>query len=344
MLMQAPRRPRELFDYFRLFERESGLAGLIGKWDLTEVTPHQIYYSALGRLPEPAQTKTEDGYGAAEQYLRALNSAEFQNGIVTALLQAYPEKARMVFIHIPKCAGSHMSSKLSEKFPAVNFRLMDKNWINSEELFDNLRLLASRLENADQICSYGHLPLNWYLAQGLIRFGDLPFAIVRDPAQVVLSQVNYILTRFVEDRELKSVDTRDWLRFIDRSKLSSSIASNDFRDLAIEILFEKELVPQDLICNFLGAGTAQSAFEMCASASVELTDIAHYGAWLKTRLGIEEGRPSNVSNRYVSLEDLGDDGSKRIAELTEQDNILTETVARLIGQSNRCSISGVELQ
>jgi hypothetical protein len=343
MLMYAPRRQRELFDYFRQYRREAGVEGLIRNWDLSEAGPHQIYYSVLGRLPEPARAKRAEAFDAAAQYANALKSPEFQSGILPSLLQAYPEKTRMIFVHIPKCAGSHLASKLVENFPVVNFRLMDKNWINSENLFEALRLLASRLTKSDQIFPYGHLTLKWYLNRGLIRYGDFPFSVVRDPTQVVMSQVNYILTRFVRDPGLKSIDTKDWARFVDQAKLSSSIANKDFRDLALEILFRDELVQKNIMCHYLGTGTAQSAFETCASASVELTDLEHYDAWLSTRLGVEAGRPTNVSQRYVGVEDLGGDGLKRIAEVTEQDALLLEKVRTLMSEPNRRSISGVEL-
>ncbi len=343
MLMHAPRRPRELFDYFRLHRREAGIGGLVQQWELSEVGPHQVYYSVLGRLPEPGRAKKAAAYDPGAQYANALKSPEFQAGVVPALLNAYPEKTRMIFIHIPKCAGSHLASKLIENFPAVNFRLMDKNWINSENLFEALRVLASKLTKSDQIFPYGHLTLKWYLARGLIRYGDFPFSVVRDPTQVVLSQVNYILTRFVRDPELKSLDTKDWARFVDQAKLSSRIANKDFRDLALEMLFRDELVQKNIICHYLGAGTAQSAFELCASASVELTDLEHYGDWLRSRLGVEAGPPTNVSQRYVGLDDLGEDGLKRIAELTEQDSLLMEKVRTLMSEPNRHSISGVEL-
>ena len=140
MLMHAPRRPRELFDYFRLHRREAGIGGLVQQWELSEVGPHQVDYSVLGRLPEPGPAKKAAAYDPGAQYANALKSPEFQAGVVPALLNAYPEKTRMIFIHIPKCAGSHLASKLIENFPAVNFRLMDKNSINSENLFEALRV------------------------------------------------------------------------------------------------------------------------------------------------------------------------------------------------------------
>jgi hypothetical protein len=343
MLTHAPRRQREVFDCFRLYRREEGAGGLVRKWELSEVGPHQVYYSVLGRLPEPARAKRSESYDPGAQYANALKSPEFQAGILPALLHAYPEKTRMIFIHIPKCAGSHLSTKLIENFPVVNFRLMDRNWTNSESLFEALQVLTSRLTKSDQIFPYGHLTLRWYLNRGLIRYGDFPFAVVRDPTEVVLSQLNYILTRFVRDPELKAIDTKDWARFLDPAKISASIANKDFRDLALEILFKDELVPKNVMCHYLGAGTAQSAFESCASASVELTDLDHYEAWLRVRFGVEAGPPTNVSQRYVGLKDLGSDGVKRICELTEQDSVLMEKVRTLIGEPNRHSISGVEL-
>lgn len=343
MVMHAPKNPRELFDYFRLYEQPTGISGLIQKWDASDVTPQQVYYSVLGRLPEGDRAKRGEDYDACAQYLNALRSDEFQSGIVKAVLNAYPDKKRMIFIHIPKCAGSHLNEKLIATFAAVNFRLMDRKWIDTDNFFDMLRILTAKLENSDTIAPYGHLPLKWYVNNGLIRLGDTTVSIVREPAQVVLSQVNYILTRFVSDPQLKAIDTNGWLPFIDKSKLTSSIASNNFRDLAIEILYSDALVTRDVMCSFLGHGTAKSAFELCASASVELTDLEHYPEWLRLRLGVDAGQATNVSKRYVTMEDIGIDGLERIKNVTEQDCILMDRVRTIMGDPNRCSISGVEL-
>jgi hypothetical protein len=343
MSTSAPRRPRELFDHFRRYDAAQGLAGLIGQWDLAGVTPRQIYYSVLGRLPEDDRARQGEAFDPAGHYRNAIAGDEFQSGVVRSILRAYPEKPRKIFIHIPKGAGTHLSEKLIAAWPAVNFRLMDKNWIGKEALFAALRKLALRLESAESLVSYGHLRLKWYTTQRLVRFGDLPFSVVREPAETVLSQVNYMLTRFRDDPEFKALDTQGWLRVLDRGKVSARLAAGDVRDLAHEILFSDALLPRNLICDFLGDGTAISALELCASAGVELTDMQRYPEWLSSRLGLEAGRPINVSNRFIGFDDLGAEGRERIRTLTEQDNILVETVRRRMADTGRCWASAVDL-
>ena len=343
MSTSAPRWPRELFERFRRYDAGAGLAGLIGQWDLAEVTPRQIYYSVLGRLPEGDRALKGEAFDPAQHYRNALSSDEFQSGILRAILRAYPEKPRKIFIHIPKCAGTHLSQKLDAAWPAVNFRLMDKAWTGKEALFEALRKLALRLDGADSIVAYGHLRLKWYMTQRLVRFGDQPFTVVREPAETVLSQVNYMLTRFRDDPEFKAVDTQGWLRVLDREKVSASLAAGDVRDLAHEILFKDALLPRNLICDFLGAGTAQSALELGASAGLELTDLPRYPQWLSERLGLEAGRPANVSHRYIGFDDLGADERERIRALTEEDDILVEAVRRRLAETGRCWTPAADL-
>jgi hypothetical protein len=343
MSTSAPRRPRELFEHFRRYDPGAGLAGLIGQWDLAEVTPRQIYYAVLGRLPEGERARMGEAFDPAQLYRSALASDEFQSGILRAILRAYPEKPRKIFIHVPKCAGTHLTQKLSAGWPAVSFRLMDKAWTGKDALFEALRKLALRLDGADCIVAYGHLRLKWYMGQRLIRFGDQPFTVVREPAETVLSQVNYMLTRFRDDPEFKAIDTQGWLRLLDREKVSASLAAGDVRDLAHEILFKDGLLPRNLICDFLGAGTASSALELGASAGLELTDMPRYPQWLAERLGLEAGRPVNVSNRFIGFEDLGADGRERVRLLTGEDDILVEAVRRRLEATGRCGTSAAEL-
>jgi hypothetical protein len=343
MRTSAPKRLRELFDHFRNYDRGQGLAGLVGQWDLDGVTPRQIYYSALGRLPEGDRARMGEGFDPARHYMGAIASEEFQSGVVGAFLRAYPEKQRKIFIHIPKCAGSHLSEKLSAVWPALNFRLMDKNWIGKEALFDALRATALRVERADAIFAFGHLRLKWYADRRLVRFGDFPFSVVREPAETVLSQVNHILTRFTNDPEFKAVDTQAWLRFLDGAKVAAGVASGEMRDLAHEILFSDALMPRNLICDFLGTGTARSAVEMCASAGVELTDMKRYPEWLRSRMGIEVGRPVNVSKRFIGLDDLGTDGRERVRKLTEEDDVLVGKLRARMDESKSCWVAATDL-
>ena len=343
MPIPAPRRSRELFEQFRRYDPALGLAGLVGQWDLAEVTPQQIQACVFARPPESDPADSGGAFDAAGQFVDALASDEFQRGIVGAVLEAYPEKQRKIFIHIPKCAGTHLSEKLSADGPALNFRWMENNWIDKNALFEALRKLTLRLEGADAIFSYGHLRLEWYTSRRLIRGGDWPFAVVRDPAETVLSQVNYMLTRYKNDPELKAVDTRGWLDFLDREKVAAAVAKGEMGELAAEILFSDKLLPRNLICGFLGRGTAATALELCASAGVELTDMRRYPQWLGARLGVEPGAPVNVSHRYISLDTLGQNQLERIRALTEQDNIFVDKVRGHMDQTGRCWTSGAQL-
>ena len=54
----------------------------------------------------------------------------------------------------------------------------------------------SEIQCSDALFVYGHIKLTWLISQDLVRPFDDCFTIVRDPEEMVLSQVNYVLTRF----------------------------------------------------------------------------------------------------------------------------------------------------
>ena len=53
-------------------------------------------------------------------------SAAFQQEVLTLLLNAFPEKRRLLFVHIPKCAGSDLSHHLMTRYPSIDQRLMEE--------------------------------------------------------------------------------------------------------------------------------------------------------------------------------------------------------------------------
>ena len=119
---QPPKTSRELFRLFLLYNKETGVSGLAKRINFTDVEASQMYFSILQRPPESRNlVRCEDeGYDPSQHFCEALWSDEFQIRILRLLLNSFPEKRRLIHIHIPKSAGSHFFAKMAPIYPCIN--------------------------------------------------------------------------------------------------------------------------------------------------------------------------------------------------------------------------------
>lgn len=344
MRLPAPRSTRELFELLRLYDGTKGLDPLLDHIDFTDVRPLQIYSTVLGRLPESLETAIpRSGYSARQQLKNALLNEEFQKDVLVKFLSAFPEKRRLLFVHIPKCAGSDLTVNLQTTCPYLSHRLTDRNWIPMDKFLGEVRKLSVDLAFSDKIFVHGHITLSWYLNNKLLRYGDHVFAVLRDPVDRIISQINYILTRFSADPEISSPDTRDWLRVLERDRLPRAGSALDVQTLAGELLRNRQISHSNVLCQYLGNNDAQSALKLCAISDIELTTMEHYEKWLLARWGFNQSIRQNASKKFVALTDFSDDDRDYLQTMTNEDRIIFDAVAARLEEKNAHSIRGSHL-
>jgi hypothetical protein len=100
MKIAFPKEAQKLLTSFWLYE-PVGLTSVLDTFDSTEVCFPNILRWALGRDPEPwVQTALSD-HSPTEFLKEALECYGVQQNIVRLILNAYPEKKRLIHIHIP---------------------------------------------------------------------------------------------------------------------------------------------------------------------------------------------------------------------------------------------------
>lgn len=343
MQIPAPANPRDLLLLFALYEPAKGLPSILDQVNFTGVTPQQVHYSAFGRMPDAAQAAVgADGYAAREHLSRTLHSPEFQQRIIRTVLEAFPEKRRLLFVHIPKCAGTDLSFYLQERYPALHQTLSVEAWANHAAFFRSLRDLVLHVGFSEQILVHGHMRLRWYLGNHIPRFGDRLFTVIRDPARIVISQVNYVITRMLADREATMPDTRDWLAQLGMDRLGET-APRELAALARRILREPALVPRNYLCQHLGQGDAASALAAVASCDIEITDVGRYQAWLRESWGIKSSSRHNASRQVITKEQLAPDDLSHVQELVSEDQKLYDRIIGRLKASPGLSVRGYQL-
>lgn len=128
--LPAPATPRDTFRLFPFFDRSYGLSDLLARLDFTARQPRNVCYAVFGALPTPGDLNefAANGYAPRDHLNQLLMSAAFQQEVLTLLLNAFPEKRRLLFVHIPKCAGSDLSHHLMTRYPSIDQRLMEERW------------------------------------------------------------------------------------------------------------------------------------------------------------------------------------------------------------------------
>ena len=220
-MMPAPRDARALFELLLWYDERAGLYPLLSRLDVAGQRPQQAHYSVLGTYPDRSAPMRNTRYYPRDHLNELLLGDEFQAGLLSRFAEAYSDKRRLIFVHVPKCAGTDLSNKLKTRYPWVDYNIMDTDWTTKRAMLRHLSRLAVQLRFADCLYLCGHGGLDFYMDHHLIRPIDEIFTVVRNPLEIMVSQINYVLTRFSQDATKGEVgpDTREWLGLIGRDSL-----------------------------------------------------------------------------------------------------------------------------
>jgi hypothetical protein len=310
--------------------------------DWQAVTPLQIYSAILGRLPESAKVAMPEGpYSSRRAAERALLSREFQEGVLERLLSAFPEKRRMLFVHVPKCAGTDLTQHFQSKYPSIWLSLTRPVNADKSALFAALKAFVTRLDSSDSVFVCGHIPLRRYVRNSLYRYGDRIFSVVRDPQELAVSQVNYVFKRFFEAPRCQQPDTREWADALGFEAFDTKLTADELHAMALRALRIPQIVSGREICRFLGAGTAETALDMMARCDIEVTEVRKYNTWLKAEWGLDVDTRANESRKIISLSELGSADRRYLAEICEEDMRIYDPIVSRIGDGY--SVRGTQL-
>jgi hypothetical protein len=340
----APSSLRETFELFAAYRPETGLAGLFEGIDLARVTPRQIYYAVHGRPPERlGYTVRPAGFLAKPRFVAALASKEFRDNIVKNLLDAFPERKRLLFLHIPRTAGSELSVRLMSRYPSISSQLTWPGWLTPEQFYAAVRDFVLEVGGSDSIFVRGHNAIDDFRAWRVMRFQDSVFAVLRNPLDMIISQVNYVMMRIFDTTVPLRPDTVGWRELFGVIDEDMPPSPSNMAALARIILRHSGVVTPNPICRFLGDGTAARAIENIVVHAIEITDIDHYDAWCSTRWDIDRQSRSNASTRYVALDDFTGDDRRYMASLTEEDARLYGAAQKAFARRGGTSLIGDDI-
>ncbi len=257
------------------------------------LTVRDVYYICLGRLPEDI-TMARKQYSSAQEcaahILECLLTREFRERLPELMFAAFPDLERHFFVHIPRTGGTALR-RLTESqhgLLAWNEGYTHDEWFAHDyDLFGRtgarfmLRFLAQFGGPAPATFFYtGHVTLGDLLARRLIRPRDRSVVVVRDPTEMILSTINYIV--MVAGRDARTPDAIDWaawLGTLDGRWQPGKVASPDLiaRLIASE-RFQTDYA--DMMTRFLSVDGsvegALAAIEIARCAVIEVGEIDDY--------------------------------------------------------------------
>jgi len=341
-VIPAPRTVREMLQAFALYDPKRGLPSLLNRMQHEGVTRRQIYFNTLGRAPERGRVAADGpNFNARATLTNALGGREFQTRIREIVLDAFPEKKRKIFVHIPKCAGSDLLVTLRRHYPYLHHHLALPETTEKAMLFEHLQEFAACVGISDTIAISGHVPLRWYQEKELIRFEDDVFTTIRHPHDILYSYISFILTRLVQFQGKPRGDTTGWLTALGLTDIVPEPSAAYLTDLGGQLLRAPAVTKPNMICGNLGRGTAESALDAIIVTDIEITDVARYSDWRAAKFGYEPAKRVNPSKPLFTPDLASKADRKLISEMTGEDVVLYEKIQAKLSASGKLSVRGL---
>jgi hypothetical protein len=371
-----PERPRDLLEVFSAMGGEASRISLLRSLDLRDATPGWLIFVALNRWPTMAELRALEGEYDARKHLSALIfSVEFRRLLAQRILTAYPEKVRLLYVRIPRCAGSHFLATARLMHPVFADEIAAPTPRPGPAFFPMLGLLLARFLSTrtvmleqPRLAPYyqppafaapeaGSLPppslpppslpppslpppsLPWTMELPPYRAGDRLFTIVRDPEAIILSQVNAIVEALRARAADEPAGITSW-----RNRLGGLPEDADAQawvPVARQVL--AAFADADPICHALGDGTTQGALEACAVTNIEIADLSRYDEWITRTWETRTPPPAVASPVVLPREALTAAELDRLAALTAQDRPLYVRIRAALDGAELSSIKGLQL-
>jgi hypothetical protein len=164
---------------------------------------------------------------------------------------------------------------------------------------------------------------------------------LRDPIDIAISQVNYILTRLKQDAMAGEllVDTREWLPYLDIDKVPDEPTDEMLRGLGQHALRKREIVPPNPMCSWLAGGDAATVIARLAEHDVEVTNTRQYENWRRQRWSVDANTRQNESIKFLTRESIGADDLGYLHEISVEDTKLYRAVDGLLLQTGALAVT-----
>lgn len=329
-------RPRDVFEIIVALGDQATVKSLLQCVELRLAEPRILHFMFLNRWPTEAELAAVPTPYRPQEQLRALITCkEFRAGLFRRICDCYPERTRLLFIRIPRCAGEHFIATANDMHPifpndiAVH-RPRDENVFVPAlgrllGRFTLTRTLMAVSPTAGAFTqetrpeasnpAYAESGLEWTINAPPRRAYDRLFTVIREPTGLMLSQVNAIVDAL---RQPSSSDTSDIAAWRKRMAIDLTRSDNAGLKAAARSILQS-LPLANPICHALGNGTAADALRVARYQDIEIAEFGRYMDWVKYTWDVEPNPPMNQSEAHLKPADLTTDDRARLQALTSED-------------------------
>jgi hypothetical protein len=331
-------RPRDVFEIIVALGTEASMSSIFTCTDLSPAEPRTLTSVVLNRWPTEEELAALPQPYRARPHLRDLLIApEFRASLFRRICDCYPERNRYFLVRIPRCAGEHflaMASQLHPIFPndLAQHRENDEHrfipalgkYLSQFPLTRTLMAWQPHMgpfiqsPSADfPVPVYADIGFQWTLNAPPRRTGDRLVAIIREPASLLLSQINSTIDGLQGPPSADTKRTKVW-----RARLAANAAKSDaegLKHIGREILHGLKM--RDPICHAIANGTAAEALRAARHQDLELADFGRYDDWMKYTWDVESAAPINNSTPHLALADLAPADLSHLHKITAEDQL-----------------------
>jgi hypothetical protein len=345
--LPMPRTPRELFELLEHLTPERDLDDVLDMVDFAGIAPGDVYLAILGRAAgDLATARLIAAFDPRMFFKTVLLGGEFRQRIMAGFLLAYPEKARDVFIHVPKCAGTDLIINLASRQLPMPKLLEAGGWLTDAQFLLTVGGIARLARHHDRIFVHGHMELGGYIYDAGVRSVDRIFTVIRDPLDQMLSQANYAIGRLRQDPRGESPDTALILESLGIPRLPEDSGNRELKDLGTRALLNPDIAQPNRACTYLGRGmegTYASAIDRIVVHNVEITTTKYYDRWLLERWGISVSKHHNRSEPILSRNEVQWLYASALEPAIAEDRKLFDLVGWALEQTGNASVTGMEI-
>ena len=341
--IRAPRTLRETFELLSLYDPADGLETWLDRIDFSGVPIAHSHEVVLNRPPEDVTVmRSAQTAPPRERFKQALLSREFQDKLIRLILLAYPEKARLVLLHIPKCAGTNLAIHLIPRHLPLARAMEAEEWTTKAKMLEWIAGLARAAPMFDSVFVYGHTLFGDYIRRVGTRMQDQIFTVLRDPLDLMVSQANYNVGLMLRDPGAQRPDTRETMRLLELETIPAAMTPELLRGFAIKALLEPRLAQANRICTYLGDGRADLTLTNLITHNIDITDMRRYGPWLKERWGIDSASRYNASHQILTRGDALPFLDRLQPQIAE-DQIVYDRVKAVLDSKGQSAVRGADL-